>query len=131
VNTTDRAVEQGRRRRRHSAEFKAQVVQACRQPGVSIASVALAHGLNANLLRRWLVERSAGAAATTAVTSTQPVNESLPGVEGKFLPVKLEDAHAAAKDIRIELRRGPTTMVVSWPIQEATACAAWLREWLR
>ncbi|WP_353885777.1 transposase, partial [uncultured Microbacterium sp.] len=46
-----------RRRRRHSDEFKAKVVAACRQPGVSIASVALAHELNANLLRRWIHER--------------------------------------------------------------------------
>ena len=29
---------------------------ACQQPGVSIAAVALARGLNANLLRRWVVE---------------------------------------------------------------------------
>lgn len=36
--------------------FKARVVAACRQSGVSIASVALAHGLSANLLRRWVVE---------------------------------------------------------------------------
>ncbi len=41
----------GRRQRRcHSAEFKAESVAACR-PGVSIAAVALARSLNANLLR--------------------------------------------------------------------------------
>lgn len=44
-----------RRRRRHSEEFKARVVQACRIPGVSIAGLALAHGLNAHLLRRWVI----------------------------------------------------------------------------
>ena len=44
-----------RRRRRHSAEFKARVVAACRKSGVSIAAVALDHRLNANLLRRWVV----------------------------------------------------------------------------
>lgn len=37
-----------RRRRRHSAEFKAQVIQACKQPGVSIAATALRYQLNAN-----------------------------------------------------------------------------------
>ena len=47
----------GRRHRRHSAEFKAKVVAECRHPGVSIASVALANGLNANLLRNWLIKR--------------------------------------------------------------------------
>jgi len=54
VNTSDG--HSGRRhRRQHSAEFKAKVVAACRKPGVSIAAVALANGLNANLLRRWVV----------------------------------------------------------------------------
>ena len=47
-----------RRRRRHSAEFKAEAIAACLQPGISIAAVALARGLNANLLRRWIVAYS-------------------------------------------------------------------------
>jgi transposase len=43
----------GRRlRRRYSAEFKAAVVEECMHPGISIAAVGLAHGLNANLLRK-------------------------------------------------------------------------------
>ena len=46
----------GRRRRKHSDEFKAQVVTACSQPGVSIAAVSMAHGVNANLGRRWVSE---------------------------------------------------------------------------
>jgi transposase len=41
----------------HGAEFKAQVLAACRQPGASVAAVALAHGLNVNLVRKWLVGR--------------------------------------------------------------------------
>lgn len=39
-----------RRRRRHSPEFKAAVVAECSRHGVSIAAVALANGLNANLV---------------------------------------------------------------------------------
>lgn len=42
------------RRRRHGDEFKASAVTACMQPGVSIAAVAMTHGINANLLRRWV-----------------------------------------------------------------------------
>jgi transposase len=41
-------------RRRHSAELKAKVLSACNEPGASIAAVALSHGLNANLVRKWL-----------------------------------------------------------------------------
>ena len=41
-------------RRRHDAQFKARVVAECAAPGASVASVALEHGLNANLVHRWL-----------------------------------------------------------------------------
>ena len=43
-----------RRRRKHSADFKAELIEACQQPGVSSAAIALANGLNANMLRRWV-----------------------------------------------------------------------------
>jgi transposase len=36
-----------------------------------------------------------------------------------------------AADIRIELKRGVTTVVVNWPASAAEGCAAWLRELLR
>jgi hypothetical protein len=34
-------------------------------------------------------------------------------------------------DIRIELTRGPTKIVMRWPACLASDCAAWLRELLR
>jgi transposase len=130
VDTIDREQEMRPRRRRHTAEFKAEVVRACRQPGVSIAAVALAHGLNANLLRRWLNGRGAGTAAK-ALNAMSPMDEGLAAVRDSFVPVKFEERPKAAADIRLELRRGPVTVVVNWPAQEASACGAWLREWLR
>jgi transposase-like protein len=50
-----------RRRRKFTEAFRAEVVLAAQQPGVSVASVALKHGLSANLVRRWVVasERAA------------------------------------------------------------------------
>ena len=44
-----------RRRRRHCAEFKAAVIEECLRPGVSMASVPLAHDLNANMPRKWVM----------------------------------------------------------------------------
>lgn len=38
-----------RKRRRFTAEFKARIVEACQQPGASVAGIALEHALNANL----------------------------------------------------------------------------------
>ena len=44
-------------KRRHSPEFKARVVDACQVRGASVAGVALAHGVNANLMRKWIINR--------------------------------------------------------------------------
>lgn len=120
----------GRRRRRsHSAEFKAKVVQACSQGGVSVAAVALAHGLNANLVRRWLNGRRVDRVSALAPKAAQPQEQS-PGVAvGAFLPVQL-DQHPASTDIRLELRRGSSVVSVTWPVHDSAACGAWLREWL-
>jgi transposase len=38
-----------RRKRVHNEEFKEELVRACSEPGVSVAGVALANGVNANL----------------------------------------------------------------------------------
>lgn len=40
-------------RRRYDAAMKAQVVAACVEPGASVAKVAMAHGINANVVHRW------------------------------------------------------------------------------
>lgn len=44
----------GRRRRHYSDEFKRQVVTTCLEPGVSTTAIALANGLNPNMLRYWV-----------------------------------------------------------------------------
>ena len=40
-------------RQRYSHELKRQIVEASLTPGASIAAVAQAHGINANLLHKW------------------------------------------------------------------------------
>ena len=40
-------------RQRYSREFKRQIVEASLTPGASIAAVAQAYGINANLLHKW------------------------------------------------------------------------------
>jgi transposase len=102
-------------RRRHSDELKAQVLAECAQRGASVASVALSHGINANVVHKW--RRLAGAA-------------SLP--IASFVPVALPAPTCAAPaDIRMELRRGATSMTITWPAAAAADCAAWMRELLR
>ena len=118
-------VVKGRRRRRnHSEAFKAQVVAACMPAGVSIAAVAMANGVNANLVRRWVhdAEQRGGAQLATFAGAVAPTT---------FVPLTLPPASPAPADIRIELRRGTTTINVSWPCAAAPECAAWIRELLR
>jgi transposase len=49
-----------RTHRTYSPQFKAELAAMSRQPGVSIAALALQHGINANLLHRWRKEWSQG-----------------------------------------------------------------------
>ena len=110
-----------RRRRKHSAEFKAQVVAACSMPGVSAAAMAMANGVNANLARRWVVEaeRRGDVVAPKATSGA---------LASAFVPLQLS---VPVPDIRLELRCGTTTINVSWPCCAASQCAQWIREVLR
>lgn len=133
------------KRRVHGAEFKAQVLAECQVPGASVAAIALAHGLNVNLLRKWLVGRGiqrTGLAAPRAVTRTAAGADETSARSLQFIPVEIasapiaatatpttpEQAEPAAAEIHIELTRGATQLSVRWPSAHAAACAAWLRE---
>ena len=112
-------------RRRHGAELKAQILAECDRPAASVAAVAQSHGLNANLVHKWRRQQRAGAlAATRAVDKL--------AVAGAFVPLALPtQVVPAPADIRIELRRGATTVAIAWPGAAAGECAAWLGQWLR
>lgn len=120
-----------RRRRTHSPEFKAKVVAACRKSGVSMAAVALANQLNANLLRRWVVTQERAQAAN-GIDAISAAPAGLIAPDAAFVPVEIErPCAAAAQQITIELRRGATVVKVDWPLVAAVDCAVWLRELLR
>lgn len=61
-------------RRVHTSEFKAQILAECRQPGASVSAVAIAHGLNTNVVRKWLSGRGLKRMgdAVPAATCQQP-----------------------------------------------------------
>lgn len=134
IGPQDAAPAAGRSWRRHSAEFKARVIELARQPGTSVAAVALANGLNANMLRRWVHEAAArGVASRSDAVSTAPALTSfvqLPMCEPK--PHALLDAPPAPPlvpspaDITVEIHRGSTTVHAKLPMDHRSA--AWLRE---
>lgn len=53
-------------RRTYTLQYKLDVVRECGEPGVSVAAIAMAHRVNANLVRRWIV-RHRRELTTTAV----------------------------------------------------------------
>ena len=113
------ADEKAASRRSYSAQLKAQVLAECAAPGASVAKVAMSHGINADVVHCWrrLAREGAGAA---------PVRV------GEVVPVALgAPPRQDCAEIRIELRRGATTLTISWPSAAASGCAVWMRELLR
>ncbi len=104
-------------RRRYGTELKQQILAQCAEPGASVASIALSHGINANVVHKW--RRQDGS--------------PLPALQAPaFVPVPLPPtACAPAPDIRIELRRGATSVSVTWPLAAAEQCGVWMRELLK
>jgi transposase len=102
-------------------------VAACMQPGISMAAVAMARGVNANLLRRWVRDAEVKPSADAASNKMAPT-PALP--KSTFVPMTLPAA-APPQHIRIELRRGAMSITLTWPSDAAAECAAWMRELLR
>ena len=134
-------------RRRHDAQIKAKVLAACNELGASISAVALAHGLNANLVRKWRhgrgLKRTDIATSSSVAAATPVMGAPLLGSDARFLPIEMCDpAHASSAGsasrtdsaapadptIDIELRCGPASLGIRWPVSAAGDCAAWLRE---
>ena len=127
VDTIEEAVLPGRRRRRsYSADFRQRVIQACQSPGVSIASVALANGMNANLLRRWVNEREPSQALQSVMTRS-PVQK----VAEHFVPVAVTRPGDELEPIRIEIRRGNVSIAMSLPAALVVESGRLVRELLK
>ena len=70
---------------KYDARAKAELVRRCSQPGVSVAALALAHGVNANLLRKWILKAERGGRRRSALllpVHTQPEVPAAAGVGG-------------------------------------------------
>ncbi len=116
-----------RTRRRHDPDFKARVIAAGQHPGVSIAAVALANGLNANLLRRWIKDHRETSGTRAPSRQSTAVVPATPGI----IPATRQPNELAnGGDIRLDLRRGDTALQIAWPVSHADVLGAWLKELL-
>ena len=112
-----------RTRRRFSREFKRQLVEQC-QPGVSVAGIAMSHGINPNQLHRWIREtRTQGVELPERVAATiklMPVSVQMPQ-SSDATHMRMIEITLPGKDRAIALR---------WPVSSASALAELLRDLL-
>ena len=100
-----------RQRSSYPKLFKAQVVQECLQPGASVSSVAISHGINANVIRKWL-----------PLYRDKPV-APLPA----FVPLHPMPKWHVDEVAVIALPLGGQTITVKWPISDPEGCARFIR----
>ena len=120
-----------RTHRTYTAEFKAELVAACQSPGASIAAIAGQHGMNANVLHRWLKEhqqsgrhqRMVCSATGQSLLTSPPV----PAFIAVKLPATATPEPASPDLIKIELHKGTVSMILSWPTSAAADLAQWTR----
>ena len=125
--TNNHLPQPGRGRRTYSPEFKAQLVAACRIPGMSVASVARNHGINHNILHRWLRELPDPA----ALRLPQTAHKAVPAFIELPIADSIAPAVVTADTVHVEIRRGDLSVKLRWPAVAAPACAQWLLELLR
>lgn len=122
-----------RTRRQYTPEFKAQVVAQCQHPSVSVASIAREHGINDNLVHKWLRQQPSFVSKrqkslTVAQALTPP----------EFIPVAVmssesvddyPDAYNAQSEgnFSMNLTLGKLSIAVDWPINELAQSTQWLK----
>lgn len=89
-------------RRTYSKSFKLQLIKESSQRGASIAGVALAHGINANLLHKWRRQQEKRNAPTP--TTLMPITVVPEPVASTLQEVEMTNA------IEIELPRARITV---------------------
>ena len=133
LNTSENPRYSNRRtHRRYSPEFKATLLATCLSPGVSVSAVAGEHGMNSNVLHRWLKEHR-------AVALVQPPVSISPATDiaqtGGFVPLQLPAPTPTApiehKEIRVQLRKGSLSMVIAWPTSAVDDFVRWTAQALK
>ena len=118
--------------RHFSAEFKAQVLAACDQPGARITEVAARHGLRVGLLHKWRagLRRKHALVAGAAVAPTRRSAQV-----GQFVAVPLPNPESGGarepRFIHVDLQRPWGLVHIRWPVSDAVHCGNWLNAWLK
>ncbi|MCY1313211.1 Transposase [compost metagenome] len=100
-----------RQRSSYPKLFKAQVVRECLQPGATVSSVAISHGINANVIRKWL-----------------PIyRDQVPTALPAFVPLQPMPKRKTDEVVVIALPLGDKSITVKWPASDPDGCARFIR----
>ena len=88
-------------KRVYEEAFKAELVRQCLVPGTSVAATGMTHGINANLLRRWIVQH--GARGTLSVSPPALLAVTVRAQCAAVAPAPPPHALAGPECIEIEL----------------------------
>ena len=109
-----------KKRKTYSAEFKQHIVQACKVQGVSTASVALQHGLNTNLVSKWI-----------RLIDGKPTNDHSPSFsKPAFIALPCSTPLNTVSDmltLQITLPHSKTEIGLKWQTSEISALAELLK----
>jgi len=128
------------RRREYSGQFKAGVLEQCRQPGASVAGVALGHGINPNMVHRWLREERQrqvltslghGGAPFVALPLHEACADPVPVVVTQSARAPSCERGDAERSVSLVIERVGLRVTLQWPLADASGCAQMLRELLR
>lgn len=103
-----------RKRRTYSDDFKRELIQKCHHPHISIARVALEHGINTNLLNRWVIfnEKSIDKPETLSI----------------FIAISIERESPKEICFKIQIRTAHQSIQLTWPATEMVSLAQLMRE---
>jgi len=129
-------VKQNRLRRSYSKRFKAELVAQSLAKNESIAAIALGHGINANLLQRWIREHERyghhslediQAKAGCSPVATAPAN----WIPLASTPQASRSHRQADMDVSIALSgRDGVQIQMHWPSEDVQGLARFARELL-
>jgi transposase len=123
------AAQEGAGKRRRSLDERKRIVKEALAPGVSVAAVARQHGLNANLVFKWIRRSREGwLDRRREPANDKPVVVSPPERDGPaFVPVKLLELDPASAPPRSDvmakpaLRRAAAQGAARWRLAYRTA----------
>ena len=94
--------------------------------------MALGHGLNANLLRKWIQDADPSYVTKRQARLQARAGPAVSDDRPAFLPIAFADTPKAdSQSIEIEVNKGDTVIKVKWPVRASVPCLIWLRELIK